>query len=35
MAHDILRLTPQPGMPKYLREVPQWQLTALRQKLNM
>lgn len=35
MAKDVMRLTPQPGMPRYLREVPQWQLTALRQRLMM
>ena len=35
MAKDVLRLTPQAGMPKYLREVPQWQLTALHQHLSL
>ena len=35
MAKDMLRLTPQPGMLKYLQEVPQWQLTALCQRLSL
>ena len=29
MAKDLMRLTPQAGMPRYLHEVQQWQLTVL------
>ena len=35
MAKDLMRLTPQAGMPRYLREVQQWQLTVLCQRLNL
>lgn len=35
MAKDILRMTPEAGMPKYLREVPQWQLSILRQTFGL
>lgn len=35
MAKDVMRLTLQAGMPRYLWEVPQWQLTALHQRLSL
>ncbi|KAL3140393.1 hypothetical protein ABBQ38_004653 [Trebouxia sp. C0009 RCD-2024] len=34
MAQDILRMTPEAGMPKYLCKVPQWQLSILHQQLS-
>ena len=34
MAMDILRLSPEEGMPEYLNKAPEWQLKLLHDKLT-
>jgi len=34
MAMDILRLSPEEGMPECLHKAPEWQLTLLHEKLT-
>ena len=34
MAMDILRLSPEEGMPEYLNKAPEWQLKLLHNKLT-